>query len=87
MKKPYPVKRMDVFTRRIYPKDELFRLVYQNGTLVWDSSYSLPGRGIYVSKDGQSLDLVLKRHSLKRYSKGADVSALEKELSEHAHRS
>ena len=81
-----PVFRMDLATRKVYPKEELFRLVVvQGGSLLLDREGSLPGRGVYVLKDGSSVAKVFRKGMLKRYCKDDDVlSRLEKELQDAA---
>lgn len=80
-----PVFRMDLATRKVYPKEELFRLVIQGGRLLLDREGNLPGRGVYVLKDGNSVTKVFRKGMLKRYCKDDDVlSCLEKELQDAA---
>ncbi len=41
--------RLDIVTRRSYPKDLLLRFVYSNGILVFDKNQTMSGRGVYIS--------------------------------------
>lgn len=73
---------MDLLTRKIYPKAELFRLVKQDGKLCYDKKGDLPGRGIYLHKDRETLEKVFKKGLLKRYCPKEDLSLLERELTD-----
>lgn len=48
--KPEPL-RMCVVTKERLPKGALLRFVEKNGRLVYDPSFSSPGRGLYVKDD------------------------------------
>lgn len=63
--------RMDILSRKSYPKDRLFRFVVVGETPVLDEKGDMPGRGIYLLKDEETLDkaeaklLLEKRFRLK----------------------
>lgn len=40
--------RMDIVTRKKYPKDILLRFVYQNGSLRFERGENRSGRGVYI---------------------------------------
>lgn len=80
-----PIVRMDLATRKTYPREELFRLVVQGGKILLDKDGNLPGRGIYVLKDGNSIAKIFRKGMLKRYCRDDEIlSHLEKELQDAA---
>lgn len=74
-KKPV-VNRMDILSRKKYPKDELIRLVKQDDKLVLNGD--LKGRGIYIHKDRETILKVFNKGLLKRYN--IDNESLKEEL-------
>ena len=58
--------RLDVASRKPYPKDELLRLVLVDGVVTLDTHHSLPGRGIYLKRDAASLETALKKKAFER---------------------
>lgn len=76
-----PIFRMDLLTRKSYPKQELLRLVFSDGKLIYDKDGNLPKRGIYIHKDSQTIEKVFQKGLLKRFVKDQDLLlALEREL-------
>lgn len=52
-------------------KDSLFRVVkVKDGDIFYDSSYKANGRGAYICKSKDCLDLVQKKRALNRAFKG-----------------
>ncbi len=79
------VNRMDILSRKSYPREELFRLVKQEGKLILDLEGSLPGRGVYVCKDAETLEKVFQKGLLRKYANKEDLIVLESELKKYAH--
>lgn len=78
MRKENP--RMDIATRKSYPKQELFRLVLSSGKPTLDETGTLPGRGVYLHKSLESIAIAKKKHLLEKKFSGADCSSLIEEL-------
>ena len=66
--------RLDIASRAPLPKQQLFRLVNVGGTLLLDEAQCLPGRGIYLKKDRQSIAKARQKNLLAKASKGAKVA-------------
>lgn len=66
------VTRMDILSRKSYPINELIRLKKADDTLVLDIDHSMKGRGIYLHKDKETIDIAYKKHLLKRYIHNAE---------------
>ena len=79
MQRIYIVERMDIVSRKKFPIAELFRLTLCEGKLTLDKDDTLPGRGIYVHKDLETLEKLKKRNLLSRYGK-EDHCALMEEM-------
>jgi predicted RNA-binding protein YlxR (DUF448 family) len=75
----YVVERMDIASRKKFPLKELFRLVLEEGKLVYDKNHLHQGRGIYIHKDKEALAKVSKKNLLARYTK-EDIAALLEEM-------
>ncbi len=58
--------RLDVASRKPYPKNELIRLVMVSGVVTLDRKKNLPGRGVYLKKDAASLEAALKKKAFER---------------------
>lgn len=67
------VLRMDLLTRKSYPRNQLIRLVLIDGKLILDLNHKILGRGIYLLNDGNTLEKVFKKGLLKRYCKDEEV--------------
>ena len=66
-------QRTDILSRSPYPKRELFRIVIANKTAIYDPTYRMAGRGVYLHKDKESVLLLQKRGLLeKRYKISVD---------------
>lgn len=71
--------RMCVATRQLKPKQQLFRLVKQNGQIVVDLKQKMQGRGVFVSKDIDVLKTLKKSKSLnKAFKMEVDSSVYDK---------
>ena len=58
--------RLDIVTRTRLPKERLLRFVIVKGGLVVDKKQSMPGRGYYLLKEENILDLAHKKHLFER---------------------
>lgn len=58
--------RMDIATRKVYPKADLLRFVISNGEIVLDECHSMSGRGCYLYKSQASLEIALKKNLFQR---------------------
>lgn len=80
----FKILRKDIASNKQYEKEKLFRIVKIDNSLIFDKDYSLAGKGIYILKDIDSLDLVLKKKLLKRYLNNDElILNLINELKEH----
>lgn len=79
------VERMDLLSRKRYPKARLFRLVKENDVLIFDGNQDRPGRGYYLLKDEKTLQALKKKNVLLRFSKKTDYEALLEQLEEALH--
>ena len=60
-------QRKCVITNEILPKENLFRVVKTpNGEVLLDMSYKLNGRGAYIKKDLEVIELAKKKKTLDR---------------------
>ena len=73
---------MDLLSRNCFPRNELFRLVLEDGKLVLDLTYDNPGRGIYIKKDLDTIEKVFKKKMLQRYTT-MDLDLLKEALIQH----
>lgn len=74
------ILRMDLLTRNTYPREELCRLVYLDGSLHLDTK-GCPGKGIYIHKDEETVKKVFQKKMLRRYvSSNEDLARLESEI-------
>jgi len=58
--------RMCIATRAMYPKEELIRIVNNNGIVIVDIFQKIPGRGAYLLKTKEALQILLKKRLLTR---------------------
>lgn len=79
------IQRMDILSRTSYPKEELYRFVKQDGKFLLDKDYKLPGRGVYVHKDEETLHKVFQKGMLRKYASKEELEVLESELIKDAH--
>ncbi len=56
--------RMCIVTREMKPKNELIRLVKQEGKILVDQTQKMQGRGVWVSKDEKVVEKLRKTHRL-----------------------
>lgn len=59
-------ERMDILSRKSYPKKELFRLVFHGQTLLLEKESPLKGRGVYLKKDRESIASARTKKLLER---------------------
>ena len=59
-------ERIDILSRKSYPKKELFRLVFLNHELLLEEDRPLQGRGVYLKKDRESVAAARKKKLLER---------------------
>lgn len=64
MKRENP--RMDIASRKCFPKSELLRLVNVDGVVTPDILHQIPGRGAYIRKDVLALEEAKKRKAFER---------------------
>ncbi len=58
------VFRMCVHTRKIFPRNELVRIVVSLDEVVLDNTYNTQGRSIYIQNNKEVIDSFLKRKKL-----------------------
>ncbi len=58
--------RSCVVTREKYPKQELLRIVRQDGQVFLDPTGKMNGKGAYIKKDLEVLKKAQKQHALDR---------------------
>ena len=64
-KKPL-IYRICSYSHKSFPKNELFRVVKQNGKVYFDKYQNMPGRGAYLQKDLEIIKLAYSKHSLSK---------------------
>ena len=69
------VERMDILTRKTFPKKSLLRLVRVDDVLVLDKDQTMPGRGIYLLAETETVSRLRKKNLLLRYSKKTEHTA------------
>lgn len=74
------VERMDILTRKTFPKESLLRLVRVDDVLVLDKDQTMPGRGIYLLAETETVLRLRKKNLLLRYSKKTDYEKLFEEM-------
>ncbi len=74
------VERMDILTRKTFPKKSLLRLVRVDDVLVLDKDQTMPGRGIYLLAETETVSRLRKKNLLLRYSKKTDYEKLFEEM-------
>ncbi|HIU70289.1 MAG TPA: YlxR family protein [Candidatus Enterosoma merdigallinarum] len=74
------VERMDILTRKTFPKESLLRLVRVDDVLVLDKDQTMPGRGIYLLAETETVSRLRKKNLLLRYSKKTDYEKLFEEM-------
>ena len=74
------VERMDILTRKTFPKESLLRLVRIDDVLVLDKDQTMPGRGIYLLAETETVSRLRKKNLLLRYSKKTDYEKLFEEM-------
>ena len=62
MNKKAPIYRTCIATRKLFLKDDLYRVVKSNGVIQIDINQKLPGRGAYISKDLKAITLAHDKH-------------------------
>ena len=73
------VKRKDIASNNVFDISSLFRLaITDKNKLIYDKNRNLKGRGIYIKKDIESINIAFSK-KLNRYNK-KNVESLRKEL-------
>ncbi len=66
--------RTCVFTKKKYPRHELYRFVKYDGKLVLDEKHHLPGRGYYICKDKQVIETMIAKKFLQKRFQVDDIT-------------
>ena len=74
--------RMDIASRKTYPKDRLLRFVVIDGTLLLDEKHVLPGRGCYLLKSKEALATAVKKNLFTRHLHASPSNELLQRLEE-----
>ena len=74
--------RMCIACRERFAKDELTRVVVNNGIATIDSTMKMQTRGLYICKNPDCIAKAFKSKSFERMLKGANVDELKKHLME-----
>ncbi len=69
-KKELPLRKC-VACSKMLPKDCLFRIVKTDEGIIYDKTYKSQGRGAYICKSKDCLDIALKKKSFNRSLKQA----------------
>ena len=78
-------KREDITSRVRYDKSELARILFLERSVIYDPTYKMSGRGVYVHKDMASLAMLKKKRLLNRFApslKDEDYDRLIKTIAE-----
>ncbi len=75
-------ERIDILSRKSYPKKELFRLVFLDHQLLLETDCPLKGRGVYLKKDKENIALARKKKLLERRFRLQDCDAIYSEMEE-----
>ncbi len=75
-------ERMDILSRKSYPKKELFRLVFLNHELLLEKDSPLKGRGVYLKKDKDSVASARKKKLLERRFRLDNCDSIYSEMEE-----
>ena len=73
--------RMDIVSRKSFPKRELFRLVFSSSLLL-EGERPLKGRGVYLKKDEATIREARKRKILERRFRLSDCEAIYRAMEE-----
>ena len=77
------ILRTCAYSRKVNDRQTMFRVVKTpNHEIKIDSTYHLPGRGVYLSKDKEVINDAKKRHSLEKCLKVVDCQNIYDELLE-----
>ena len=57
--------RLDIASRKAYPKSELIRLVLVDGVVTLGNA-TIGGRGVYLHRDAASLDTAIRKKAFER---------------------
>ena len=58
--------RLDVASRKPFPKSALLRIVMRLGVVVPDPDNELPGRGVYLLRSKDALETAIKKKAFER---------------------
>ncbi len=61
--------RMCVVSRKMLPKEQLYRLVVKPNGLIIDRTQKMPGRGYWISRDLAVISEARRRHTFNRILK------------------
>ena len=64
MNKKAPIYRTDIVSRKLFLKNELFRVVKTNSGVYFDKNQNIQGRGVYIHQDLMSILIAQKRNLL-----------------------
>ncbi len=81
-KEKHQAERMCVSCREMEPKQDLFRIVVQDGEAIYDETGKLSGRGAYVSKKEECIKVAFSNKKINRSLKMNPANSLEAELLE-----
>ena len=75
------VLRTCACSRKLLDRSLMFRVVKTpNHEIKIDLTYHLPGRGVYLSKDKETINLAKKRHIIEKNLKVVDAQVIYDEL-------
>jgi len=64
---------MDALSRKKLPKEALYRFVLQGSTYVYDEKNTLPGRGLYLTRDKEALKEAVEKKTILRATRGKKI--------------
>lgn len=73
---PKPMRRC-IACRESKPQDELMRFTYRNGCIEADNNMKKDGRGIYLCRSRECVDIAIKRKAFNRVLRtniGAEIT-------------
>lgn len=83
MNKKPPIYRTCILSRKVFLKEEMFRLVKKDGEIYFDKYQNMMGRGYYIFKDINLINKAKDKHSLSRLLKSDVKEELYLELIEN----
>ena len=58
--------RLCIVSRKLFAKNDLYRIVKVNNTIYFDKNQNIKGRGAYIQKNLSIIQEAQKRHSLSK---------------------